>query len=436
MTTTPMRLSHLLTSISQAVVHAVPDAVWVTAEILNISGGNYKRLELVEYDDQRKEVAKTTALIWARDTKILTAFHKATGMPIAAGMKVLIQVKPSFHEVFGLSLTVFRIDPTYTLGDMEARINKIRAMLKDKGWYKMNSSLPKPQDYTRVAVISPRDAAGLGDFRVEADKLHEKGLCDFVYFPSLFQGDKACDNIVEQMIAVHSAHQKTPFDALVLIRGGGDKAGLYQLNEQRLSVAVCRFPIPVLVGLGHERDQVFIEEVASIRCGTPSLLIGLIKQRIVDNAQQAYADIQFIKHRASQVIEQATNQAQSLAHGLRTQALERLTQIERIADVQRQDIVSQARQQATQAATQAQQQREGLLSQAYHLLTHTEQISGLLMAQLMSSNPLAILDKGYSYVQKAGHVVVRPQDLSPDDQIDIHFKSFTVTAKVEDIHEQ
>src|SRR5690606_10875306 len=139
----------------------------------------------------------------------------------------------------------------------------------------MNRLLPPPREFTRVAVISPADAAGLGDFRSEADRLQSYGLCDFHYFHALFQGAGAEDSLVSTIAKLFEQQKSRPlYDALVIIRGGGDKAGIYDVNKVRIARCVCRFPIPVLVGIGHERDTTILDEVANSRFATPSLAIS------------------------------------------------------------------------------------------------------------------------------------------------------------------
>lgn len=430
-----LKLSQLLDYVSQAVSVLAETPAWVACEVLNISGHPHRYLELVEYDDNRREVAKTRGMIWKSDLGLLDRFTKSTGLQVTSGMKILVKAVPGFHPVYGLALTISDIDPTYTLGDMEAKVKMIRDHLIEKNWFDMNRGKAQPRDFTRVAVISPKEAAGLGDFRVDADKLHKANLCHFSYYPCGFQGKAVADNLVEQMIKVNEDHKLSPFDAVILIRGGGDKAGLYQLNERRLAVAVCRFPIPVMVGIGHERDKVFIDEVACLRFATPSLLISHIKQRIVSNAKQAEIDFQNIRRQAGLLLEKADKQATAHYYALRQSSNERLTSIQRQADIQIDVLKQHARSLLDQQDSQADLLRMTLVQQAHNKLGAIEQQANLLISDIMSANPLAILGRGYGYIQKGTVVVTQPNQIGVGDSVKVVLKSFSFNAQVQQIHE-
>ena len=163
-------------------------------------------------------------------------------MRLEAGIKVLVYARVEFHPQYGMALFIDDIDPTYTLGDMAAKLAKIREVLTAEKIINNNKQLPKPTDFTRVAVISPQNAAGLGDFNREAGILIKHNLCEFVYFTALFQGEKASKEICEALKLATEQHMQNPFDAIVIIRGGGALSDLTWLNNEQIARSVCLSP--------------------------------------------------------------------------------------------------------------------------------------------------------------------------------------------------
>jgi exodeoxyribonuclease VII large subunit len=211
--------------------------------------------------------------------RVLGTFQKATGVRLAAGIKVLIRVKPDFSAQYGLTLHIDAIDPSYTLGDLEAKKRQIRERLKADGIFDRNRLLPAPWDYRALLVVSPPRAAGLGDFARDADRLQRHRLCEAVYAHSRFEGEGAPASIREAIEAALSTWpgQALP-DAIVIIRGGGAVNDLAWLNDYELARFVCLSPVPVLTGIGHERDSTVLDEVAHQRYDTPSKVVAGIRR--------------------------------------------------------------------------------------------------------------------------------------------------------------
>jgi exodeoxyribonuclease VII large subunit len=448
-----MTLSTMLGAVKDAVSLMFSDGVWLTAEILHVTVKNHHYLELVEYDDNRRELAKGKGVIWKGNAGILDKFQKATGNPLSSGMKILVKASPSLHEVYGLSLVINDIDPNFTLGDMAARLNEIRQYLKEKQWWDMNRSLPSPSEFCRLAVIAPADAAGLGDFRVVADRLEAHGLCSFSYFSAAFQGEESANQIVDQMVKVLAQHETEHFDGLVLIRGGGDKAGLYQLNHRRLATAVARFPLPILIGVGHERDSVILDEIANLRFATPSLLITHIRNTIIQNAQRAQASWNRISHLANQaltnaehlceqqhrlVVSGASRQLEK-AEGLINAAMLRTTtssanvldMAEQRLDKNRQIFLLHAERQCEKADQLLSAQRERVFQQAEICLQKSERLIDVHVSTAMSANPIAILGRGYAYVKQGNRFIRAATEVGQGDSVQINLKEGSIMATVE-----
>jgi exodeoxyribonuclease VII large subunit len=282
-------LTQLLSRMSAAVEHAFPRPEWVRIEISSLATKNgHMYLDAVDRDPNGAELSKSRAVIWKREAaRIGEKFLAATGVPLSDGMKVLVAVQPQFKGQYGFSLVITDIDPDFTLGDMEARLKRIRAALLEQGIADNNRKLAAPLDFSNVAVIAPDGAAGLGDFQAEADRLAAAGLCQFHYFHATFQGENALESLRRAFIDAHECHQAASLDALIIIRGGGAKADLQWLNEMLLAKMVCRFHVPVLIGIGHERDSTILDEYAHRSFGTPSKVIGHIKEVIAARANQA-----------------------------------------------------------------------------------------------------------------------------------------------------
>ena len=203
--------------------------------------------------------------------------------------------------------------PSYTLGDLAAKLARIRDRLVKEGLYDRNKGLTAPTDFVRVAVISPSTSAGLGDFRRETDRLQDAGLCDFTYYNATFQGTEAPSSIRTAVNEALAAHRQRPFDALVIIRGGGSVTDLAWLNDLELALLLCRSPVPVFTGIGHERDGTVLDEIAHRRFDTPSKVALHIASSIKDNALAALADLDRIQAQVGRILtrERTTLAAQS-----------------------------------------------------------------------------------------------------------------------------
>ena len=186
-----------------------------------------------------------------------------------------------------MDLIIEDVDPSYTLGDLAAKLARIREKLQQTGLYARNKQLPAPVEFVRVAVISPETSAGLGDFRREADRLQTAILCEFHLFPATFQGVETSSSIQTAVLQALTAHKQKPFDALVVIRGGGSVTDLAWLNDMDLAKLLCQSPVPIFTGIGHERDNTILDEIAHTRFDTPSKVALHISTTIKDNALAA-----------------------------------------------------------------------------------------------------------------------------------------------------
>lgn len=306
-----LELAELLDYVGQVIARGVPGGVWVRAEIASLTDRRHLYLDLVQAGEGGAggvgEVAKCRATVWARERFALEAkFRGATsGATLSAGLKVLLFGTAEFHPQYGFSFNVLDISPEYTLGDAALRLEAMRAELVAEGSYGLNRLLPVPTDFARVAVIAPREAAGLGDFRREADPLEAAGLVEFHYLEATFQGREAGASLLRAVAAARELHQEKALDALFVIRGGGAVTDLAWLNDLELARALATFPAPVVTGLGHARDDTLPDEVACLRTDTPSKAAAYLVRTVVNAAAQAQEAARTIRAEAARVLVEA-----------------------------------------------------------------------------------------------------------------------------------
>jgi exodeoxyribonuclease VII large subunit len=281
-----LTLYELNTGIRDALQDAFPDTCWVMAEISelkeNRSGHCY--LELIEKDEFSDEIkARARATIWSYTWRLLRSyFETTTGQAFRHGLKVLVQASVEFHPAYGLSLNIKDLDPTYTLGDLAMRRREIIRKLEEAGVLHMNKELSLPLVPQRIAVISSATAAGYQDFV----KHLEENPYGFRFFHELFeaymQGSETVPSVLEALDRVFGRAEE--FDAVVIIRGGGATVDLSSFDHFDLAYVVAQFPLPVITGIGHEKDDTIIDLLAHTRLKTPTAVAGFF----ISGAQRFY----------------------------------------------------------------------------------------------------------------------------------------------------
>lgn len=324
-------LSSLLAGVSQAVAQAYRAGVWVLVEVVELrSNGGHVFMGVSERDSGGSVLAKTSAVIWQSTANIiLPEFERATGAQLAPGIKLLVRAHPVFKPLHGFSIEVDAIDPEYTLGDLEARKREIRERLQAEGVFKANKQLAVPWDFNEVLVVAPAGGAGLGDFQAEANRLEQFGVCRFVYAYSRFQGEGAAKEICDALqMAVSQWTGKSGGrpDAVVIIRGGGAVNDLAWLNDYDLARYICDLPVPVLTGIGHERDSTVLDEVANAKYDTPSKVIAGIEQTVAKRTSEAKTFFEKISTRAARAVQSVKANATALDTMVRSEAMRHISQ--------------------------------------------------------------------------------------------------------------
>ena len=274
----PLSLYSLNNLVRNTLAQGLPSAYWVVGELSEVreTQAGHCYVELVERDEATQEmVAKARGTIWARIYSLLKPyFLEQTGERFSVGLKVMLKVTVVFHELYGFSLDICDIEPAYTLGDIARRKQAILNRLKAEGVIDLNKELPFPALPQRIAVISSSFAAGYGDF---CDQLMNNPY-GFVFYPRLFaapmQGNKVEQGVISALDRI--AENIDSWDVVVIIRGGGATSDLSCFDTYDLANNCAQFPLPIITGIGHQRDDTVLDAVAHTRAKTPTAAAELL----------------------------------------------------------------------------------------------------------------------------------------------------------------
>lgn len=258
--------------IRQVIRQGFEESVWITAEIASVqeNRAGHCYLELADKEEGEEKIrAVARGTIWAFTYRMLKPYFETTaGRPLEKGMKVLVHAEVVFHELYGFSLNIKDIDPTFTLGDLERKKREILGQLEREGIIDMNRNLvlaPLPKN---IAVISSPTAAGLGDFLNQLAENPYGYRFHVKLFPAVMQGEKTTSSVIEALERIYG--YDALFDAVVLIRGGGSQSDLGSFDTYDLAANIAQFPLPVIAGIGHERDDTLVDRVAWLKVKTPT----------------------------------------------------------------------------------------------------------------------------------------------------------------------
>lgn len=412
-------LKDLLLAVRQELYRTFDRGYWVRAEIseLRENANGHCYLELVEKDSSGKLiVAKTKAVIWADTYRMLKPyFREETGQEPNAGLKILVEVAVSFHEVYGFSCVIRDIDPAFTLGDLaRKRLETIRK-LKEDGVWEMNKSLEFPGIVNRIAVISSPSAAGYDDFlnQLKSDK---KGYKFYVkLFPAVMQGDGAAGSIIDALDKIYLYADF--FDAVAIIRGGGATTDMLAFDEYELADNCAQFPLPVITGIGHERDESVVDMVAHTRCKTPTAVAAFL----IDKMAETEAELLFLQdeilNRVSAYLAEEKNFLENLTLRF-SQRLNLSLQREKYYLSQISETIKQKSVfilQKEQRNVQEIRQKMNLLLR--HFFLREQHKIELSEKTLSLVSPYNILKKGYSLTAKNGKIIHSVNELNAGDII-------------------
>ncbi|XID76036.1 exodeoxyribonuclease VII large subunit [Alkanindiges sp. WGS2144] len=384
-----VRLSEYLLAIQSVIKLGFGEGTWVKAEITAMSSkaGHYY-FELAEKDQSTdKTIATCRATLWkGQAQRLISQFRAESGIDLSRDLSVLVKVKASFHPQYGFSLNIEDIDSSYTLGDLAQKYQDIVQRLIDEQLIDLNRTLPTPFDIQQVLVIAPENAAGLGDFQKDAQKLAESQVCQFSYAHATFQGISASLSIRQ---ALHDAlrdwldkHDTTP-DLIVVIRGGGAVNDLAYLNDYELAAMLSTCSVPIWVGIGHERDRTILDEIAHRSFDTPSKVIAGIRNHISSVADQAQEYFEAIYATANYELNAFKAELNSLLALSQSNSKYQLTQLGHRLNQLLQQHQFLAQQSIQQAGQQAEQ----------------------LMREMLLQSPRHTLERGYAIVRLNGKPV-------------------------------
>ena len=394
----PLSLAELNALVRRSLQTCFPDALWVQAELsdvrANASGHCY--LEFVQKDASGNSlVAKARGIIWAGTfARLKPYFERETGQAFVSGIKVLVKVTVGFHELYGYSLTVTDIDPTYTLGDMARKRREILERLKQEGVLTLNKELELPELAQRIAVISSPTAAGYGDF---CKQLRDNAF-GFVFYPCLFpavmQGDKVEASVISALDRIYEKLDR--WDAVVIIRGGGATSDLSGFDTYDLAVNCAQFPLPIITGIGHERDDTVIDMVAHTRVKTPTAAAEFLVNHTRVTAEKLEGLSQCIYQEAPLRLTREKERLESWLMRIPSKVQMRL-QREAFA----QERLAKRMETALQARMQTEKHRIELWSQ-----------------RVNAASPEVLLKRGYSITLKDGKAVTDASALRPGDEVE------------------
>ena len=402
--------------VREAIEIELPDEYWVEAELSECrenSGHCY--LELIEKDPRSNTpIARASAKCWRQTWQMVKPyFERTTGQPLQTGMKVLLKVYAQFHEAYGFSWIVSDIDPTYTLGDMARKRQEIIRQLKEEGVFDLQRDLHIPLFAKRIAVISAANAAGYGDFCRQLEENDYGFRFEVTLFPAVMQGEQVEQSIIRALNDIYEAivpdgNMSGTYDCVVIIRGGGATADLSGFDTLALAENVAQFPLPIITGIGHERDESILDMVSHTRVKTPTAAATLL----IDNLRQVLERIDDAQQRIAMAISQRLANQKS-----------RLSTLQTLIPTLALRLVGDQRHRIEMQANRLPVAIERRLTNQKHLLEN-------LSLKLQGFDPQLILSRGYSITLKDGRAVRDPQQLKPGDEIETRVEKGSIRSLV------
>lgn len=383
--------------VRRSLEQCLPDEYWVQAELSDVrtNSAGHCYLEFIQKDPRSNNlIAKARGTIWANVYRLLKPyFEESTGQAFVSGIKVLVQVTVSFHELYGYSLTVQDIDPTYTLGDMARRRREILKQLEEEGVLTLNKELEMPVLPQRIAVVSSPTAAGYGDFCHQLKNNSRGFFFHTELFPALMQGDRVEESVLSALDAI--LNRQEDFDAVVIIRGGGATSDLSGFDTYLLAAACAQFPLPIITGIGHERDDTVLDSVAHTRVKTPT------------------AAAEYLIN----CMDLAADELEVLISQLHESVRSRLTEEHRKLISYRNRIPSAVVRRVSDAKLALLTTRKDISLAVQTLLSRQRHRLELLQQRLADASPEKMLARGYSITLKDGKVVKNGDVLQLNDEI-------------------
>lgn len=404
--------------VREALERAMPDDYWVEAELSEVREGHgHCFLELIQKDGSTNTpLARASARCWRTEWRILRPhFERITGQRLAPGMKVLMLVRAQFHESYGFSWIVRDIDPTFTLGDMARKRRDIIRKLKEEGVFDLNKELPLPMFAQRIAVISSATAAGFGDFSHQLS--HNE--CGFRFtvelFPAVMQGEKTESSVIAALNEIN--RRADGFDCVAIIRGGGATSDLSGFDTLALAENVANFPLPVIIGIGHERDESVLDMVANTSVKTPTAAAEFLVnnlRRVSDRMDTAQRRIRDMAAARLQVERMRLERLRSAIPVMSTLFGERQHTVLSALSERLRTAVGQT---TACAAHRLDMLSHSLAPAAERILSQAGHRLEMLSQRSASVDPVHLLRRGYSITLHNGRALTDVAKVCPGDEI-------------------
>jgi len=396
--------------VREAIEDALPMEYWVEAELSECrESRGHCYMELIQKDEQTATpIAKASAKCWANKwLTIRPYFERTTGQQLHAGMKVLLQVYPQFHEAYGFSWIVTDIDPTYTLGDMARKRQEIIQKLKAEGVFDLQKELQLPVFCQRIAVISSQTAAGYGDFCNQLADNPYGFKFETQLFPAIMQGEGVEQSIISALEQIYDM----PFDCVVIIRGGGATSDMSGFDTLTLAENVANFPIPIITGIGHERDESILDMISHTRVKTPTATAALLIDHLKGVLETIEGAQSMITHYVQQKLSIANSQLSIIS-----EAIPRLFSIVK------------TRQEAKIDALYT--RLPMLIERRFTSERHRLQ---LMDEKLKALDPTLLLARGYSITMHNGRAVKDASQLPPGAEIETRLAKGTIHSVIKSV---
>ena len=425
-----LSLVDLNNRIKDCLKNNLEDSYWVISEIgemrFNQKGHCY--LELVEKKDD-EILAKNKATIWSYTYRNLSGwFESLTGQTLKPGMKILSNVVVSYHEVYGLSLNIKDIDANYTLGERAKKRLEILNRLKEDGIFEMNKDLPLPLVPQRIAIIASSTSAGYLDFITQLENNTAGYIFMISHFQAIMQGSEAEESIIKAILEVNNQIEK--YDLLVIIRGGGATLDLECFDTYDLANHIAQFPVPVITGIGHERDETIADLVANTSLKTPTAVAEFLISGIKDfdeTIDSLYAEIsEYIKN----TLRENQTHLEYLSKHIRYISENTLKSHSTKLSVLSKGIQSAARGRKKVLETLVQNYIQSIKLNTNRYLDLRNKDLNNIYDSIELLNPKSVLKRGYSIVRKGKKIIKSARDLKEGDLIESEFKDGRKSSKI------
>lgn len=426
-----LSLFELNSLVREAIEEYVTDEYWVEAELASAhESGGHCYMELIQKEDgSNTPIARASARCWRSTWALLKPhFERETGQTLRGGLKVLLQVYPQFHENFGFSWIVTDIDPTYTLGDMARRRQEIIRRLKEEGVFDLNKELELPLFAQHIAVISSDSAAGYGDFCKQLSENKQGFKFAVELFSAVMQGEQVEQTVITALNEINE--RREDFDCVVIIRGGGSTSDLSGFDTLALAENVANFPLPVITGIGHDRDESVLDMVSHTRVKTPTAAAAFL----IEHLQDVYS---LIVEAEEDVIRCVTDRLQK--ERLRIDRLIELLPKQLAAFLTAQHArlgrLIELLPRQTAACLTGQRGNLDLLAATMRSVLERRMLQEnhrmeLLEHRVDAVNPEKLLQRGYSITRSNGRVVRSPEQLKAGDEIETTMEKGTIKSVV------